>query len=252
MIDIKRLDYLIQKGALVLQTCKPKPANIFGYPTVDTGQFIAWQTQTLTYLQDSLSPDNQYLLSFKEHVQNGHKSNIERGIGILKSIVEDAGTGLIINKQGKHAINTLLTIFDRFHLIERELNNRYNDRTTLSIADEYDVQDLLRSLLVIHFDDVRKEEWTPSYAGKSSRMDFLLKDCKTVVEVKKTRATLTGKEIGTQLIEDIARYAVHPDCDTLLCFVYDPDGYIDNPRGLENDLSKDTDGVKVRVFIRPV
>jgi hypothetical protein len=35
------------------------------------------------------------------------------------------------------------------------------------LKDEYDVQDLLYALLRIFFDDVRPEEWTPSFAGKS-------------------------------------------------------------------------------------
>lgn len=45
----------------------------------------------------------------------------------------------------------------------------------LFLEDEYDVQDLPHALLLLYFDDVRAEEWTPSYAGKSARMDFLLK-----------------------------------------------------------------------------
>jgi REase_DpnII-MboI len=52
------------------------------------------------------------------------------------------------------------------------------------MKDEYDVQDSLHALLKLHFDDVRREEWTPSYAGSQSRMDFLLKREKIVVETK--------------------------------------------------------------------
>jgi hypothetical protein len=121
----------------------------------------------------------------------------------------------------------------------------------LNIEDEYDVQDLLHALLKLDFEDIRPEEWSPSYAGKSSRMDFLLKDYKVVIEVKKTRTGLGAKELGGQLIEDIARYKTHPDCETLLCFVYDPEGLIGNPRGIENDLSQDEGPIKVRVFIKP-
>jgi len=53
-------------------------------------------------------------------------------------------------------------------------------------------------LLKIYFDDIRTEEWTPSRAGKASRMDFLLKKEKCVIEVKKTRKTLKGKEVGDE------------------------------------------------------
>ena len=140
----------------------------------------------------------------------------------------------------------------RFHPIARQLCNRYNNRKTLSIEDEYDVQDLLHALLTLHFDDIRPEEWTPSYAGSCSRMDFLLKQEQIVIEVKKTRKTLKAKELGEQLIIDIQKYKQHPDCSTLFCFVYDPEGWIANPRGIENDLNKTYDKLPVKVMITPV
>jgi hypothetical protein len=139
----------------------------------------------------------------------------------------------------------------RFHLVARQLRDRYDDRETITIGDEYDVQDLLHGLLRLFFDDIRPEEWTPSYAGKTSRMDFLLKDHKIVIETKMTRKGLGAKEIGTQLIEDIARYRKHPDCKSLVCFVYDPDGLVANPTGIENDLATTENGFSVRVIIRP-
>lgn len=69
-------------------------------------------------------------------------------------------------------------------------------------------------------------------------MDFLLKTKQIVIEVKKTRRTLKAKDLGDELIIDIQKYQAHPDCKTLVCFVYDPEGWISNPRGLENDLNK--------------
>ena len=104
-------------------------------------------------------------------------------------------------------------------------------------ADEYDVQDLLRALLALYFDDVRPEEWTPSYAGGASRMDFLLKRESVVIEVKKTRPGLTDKEVGDQLIIDSQRYKINQDCRHLICFVYDPEFRMVNPEALANDLS---------------
>ena len=113
------------------------------------------------------------------------------------------------------------------------------------------MQDLLHALLRLNFDDIRPEEWTPSYAGKSARMDFLLKAEQVVVETKKTRKGLDAKELGDQLIIDIQRYQSHPDCKTLFCFVYDPEARIANPVGIENDLSKTYNGLDVIVQIEP-
>ena len=145
----------------------------------------------------------------------------------------------------------LNNIFDRFHLVVKQFRNRYNSRPTIDVDDEYDVQDLLHGLLRLYFNDIRAEEWTPSYAGGSSRMDFLLKDEKIVIEVKKTRKGLGDKELGKQLIEDKAKYKVHPDCKKLICFTYDPDGRIVNPQGLINDLNSQDEDFEVEIVIKP-
>ena len=139
----------------------------------------------------------------------------------------------------------------RFHLVARQLRSRHSNRDTLHVEDEYDVQDLLHALLILEHDDIRPEEWTPSYAGGSSRRDFLLKLEQTVIEAKKTRSGLGARELGEQLMVDTQKYKQHPDCRTLVCFVYDPEGPSADPRGIENDLSGDKDGLTVRVIIAP-
>ncbi|RQO65368.1 hypothetical protein DBR43_30525 [Pedobacter sp. KBW06] len=143
-------------------------------------------------------------------------------------------------------------MIDKFHVVATQLKNRHDTRGTIVINDEYDVQDLMNALLRMNFEDVRKEEYTPSYAGSSTRVDFLLKREKIVIEVKKTRASMKDKDIGNQLILDIAHYGSHPDCKKLICFVYDPENLVGNPRGLEDDLNRmSTEELIVEVFIRP-
>lgn len=148
-------------------------------------------------------------------------------------------------------VEALFRIGERFHLVAKQLRSRRENRPTLDVNDEYDVQDLFHSLLRIPFDDVRPEEWTPSYAGGASRMDFILPEIEAVVEIKKSRPGLSARELGEQLIVDIAKYKKHPNCRTLFCFVYDPDGRIANPRGIENDLNATQDDLAVRVLIAP-
>jgi hypothetical protein len=150
-----------------------------------------------------------------------------------------------------NAVEKVKNICERFHTITRQLRDRHANRPTLDVEDEYDVQDLLHTLLHLDFEDIRPEEPTPSNAGQSSRVDFLLKSERIVIEIKKTRTTLGAKEVGTELIADIHRYRTHPDCDILLCFVYDPEARINNPRGLEDDLRKNEDRFRVEVWIRP-
>ncbi|MDO8629926.1 MAG: DUF2321 domain-containing protein [Phycisphaerales bacterium] len=147
-------------------------------------------------------------------------------------------------------LDSLCILLQRFPLVARQLRSRHDSRSTLEIEDEYDVQDLLHALFRIEFDDIRPEEWTPSYAGGSSRMDFLLKSEQIVVEAKKTRKGMRDKDLGEQLIVDVAKYESHPDCRTLVCFIHDPENRIGNPAGLVADLeSKSTDRLQVRIII---
>ncbi|MBT3045024.1 MAG: hypothetical protein KME67_19370 [Candidatus Thiodiazotropha sp. (ex Codakia orbicularis)] len=154
-------------------------------------------------------------------------------------------------KQETSKKESIYNLVKRFHIVSTQLKRRYNSRDTLNIVDEYDVQDLFHALLKIYFEDVRPEEYSPSRGGASSRLDFLLKKEKIVVEVKMTSDKLTDKKIGEQLIIDIERYREHPDSDTLICFVYDPDMHIRNPAGLEKDLSRKEGALEVVVMVTP-
>jgi len=155
-------------------------------------------------------------------------------------------------KRLKSPLAEVIRLIERFHFATPSLKNRRREKTRFLLEDEYDVQDLLQAFLRLEFDDVRKEEPAPSYAGGSSRIDIVLKNEKISVEVKKTRKNLTDKEIGDQVINDIARYKGYPDTNAVVFFVYDPDFLIENPDGLKSDLEKlSTEKLKVVVVISP-
>jgi hypothetical protein len=151
----------------------------------------------------------------------------------------------------RDAATLVRTICDRFPIIVNTLAHRHNARSTITMTDEYDVQDLLGALLKLHFADVRPEEWTPSYAGTASRIDFILKQEQIAVEAKMTRNNLGQKEVVNQLAVDILRYQAHPDTRALVCFVYDPEGRCTNPAALENDLTQKHGNLNVIVIARP-
>lgn len=156
-----------------------------------------------------------------------------------------------LRSSSRDAVALIVQICRHFHQCALQLQSRHDQRPTLTIKDEYDVQDLLHSLLKLHFDDVRPEEWTPSYAGTSSRMDFLLKRERVVVETKMTRKHLGQKEVANELTEDIARYRKHPDCGALVCFVYDPGHICKNAAALETDIPQSSESLSVTVVVGP-
>lgn len=134
------------------------------------------------------------------------------------------------------ALSRLEHIFNKFHKLIKILEITYHNRNIKPIKNEYDIQWLLRGILSLDFDDIRNEEWTPSYAGSASRMDFLIMPYSIVIEMKMTRDGLDEKKIGEQLIIDIARYQSHPNCKILICFIYDPKNILNNAQGLVNDI----------------
>ena len=183
-------------------------------------------------------------------IQGVVKSLIKR-IERNPSLFETSPEKIKVQNEENKKFEGIEIITNRFHAVVMQLRQRHNGRNTLDVNDEYDVQDLFHALLTLFFNDIRKEEWNPTYAGGASRSDFLLPEINTVIEIKKTRKSMSTKELGEQLLVDIAKYKKHPQCSRLICFVYDPEGRITNPRGLENDLSDCDSDIDVRTIIVP-
>ena len=247
-IALQGIETLIQEGNNVLAT---KYKSDLGGTYVDSAMYNSWMAKAKAFLKLFLEDDNEFLIG----LHKAHRSYYYEAVTCVK-IIENVKEYIdkdfiIFEEKNKVDIDSALNIiFSHFYRVARQLRCRYDNRETIKIEDEYDVQDLLHALLLLYFDDVRAEEWTPSYAGKSTRMDFLLKNERVVIEVKKTRPGLADKELGDQLIIDVDRYKVHPDCERLICFIYDTEMRIGNPNGLMADLNNQHEGFAT-VIIKP-
>lgn len=144
------------------------------------------------------------------------------------------------------------SVLANFHAFCMQLNERHANRPGLEINDEYDVQDALHSLLRLIVKDIRAEDPVPSNAGASSRIDFLLYNEKIGIEVKMPRQGLKDKDLGEELLVDIARYSGHPNCSHLIFFVYDPGSFIKNPQALREYISRHEAGMKIDLVISPM
>lgn len=139
----------------------------------------------------------------------------------------------------------------RFDLFARELQVRRAPRAAMTFEDEYDVQDALRPMLRLHYDDVLLEEPNPSFAGGWSRGDFLLKDHGVIIEAKMTRVGLKDAELGAQLLVAIGRYQANADCKHLVFLVYDPKRLLKNPAVIKKDFEDQRWAIPVTVVISP-
>lgn len=147
-----------------------------------------------------------------------------------------------------HPADVVVARCTRIPRILLQLGTRDRDRAPLTVEDEYDLQYVVRALLAIDFDDIRPEEWTPSYAGGSTKMDFLLKAEKTVLELKHTRKGLEDRQVGNEHRALQLEPGLRPPC----LLRYDPEHRIKNPDGLIRDLpSNPPGGLDVRVVIGP-
>ncbi|MDQ1294872.1 MAG: hypothetical protein QG608_2757 [Actinomycetota bacterium] len=148
------------------------------------------------------------------------------------------------------AVATVLEIGEKFLLVQRRLSREHRGRTGLSFDDEWDDQFLFEALLTQFFDDVRPEDPASSQSGASSRVDFLLPDFKLGVELKHTRESMSAKDLGAQILIDRDRYKAHASINHLVVLVFDYEGRLTNPRGLEKDLRQEHARSDLTVTVR--
>jgi hypothetical protein len=133
-----------------------------------------------------------------------------------------------------------------------QLRSRHADRPPLRVHDEHDLEDVLRAVLPLQFAEVRPECRTPRYAS-CTRMDFRLGEGQgsapwALTAKLMARGTLEGK-LRDQWAEDIAYYEAAGGCQTLVAFIYDPEGIIREQRKKEVAWSKGSDALVLRCII---
>jgi hypothetical protein len=72
-----------------------------------------------------------------------------------------------------------------------------------------------------------------------------------VIVAKKTKLGVSIKELMEQVRVDSTHFSGRADCRRLVCFIYDPEGRVGNPRGLESDFTMVGDAFTLEVIIAP-
>jgi hypothetical protein len=139
----------------------------------------------------------------------------------------------------------------RFHQVTRQLRRRGEERTTIEVEDQRDVQDLLEILLSVEFDEIRALEWAPPYLDGARRTDLVVPQEGIVISVRRTRPGSGSKLIAEHIAADARHYMAEPSCKTLFCFVYDPEGRIGNPQSLEKEQTQNLKGTQIEVIVEP-
>jgi len=126
----------------------------------------------------------------------------------------------------------LENLLRRLPRVIRQLRSRNDNRPPFRVEDERDLEDLLRSLLPLHFDDVRPRSRTPRYAP-NTRTDFLLAPERVAVTAKYVRPRVSERQLAEQWSEDLAYWRGQRNCRLLVGFVHDPEGGLRDLRAHE-------------------
>jgi hypothetical protein len=146
------------------------------------------------------------------------------------------------------ALRQLESLLHRLPLVARQLRVRQSDQPPFRIEAERDLEDLVRSLLPVYFDDIRPVSRTPRYA-LGTRMDFHLVPEAMALTVKCAATCSPEAALHTQWQEDAAFYDGRREVRTLVGLVYDPEGVVRDPERLESVHSTAGDALKRRLVI---
>lgn len=130
------------------------------------------------------------------------------------------------------------------------------ENETIRLSDEYDIQDLLHVMLKPQFPLIRTENVVD---GKTDRqflkIDFTIPDSNIAIECKYAKHDTSMPEIKKQMHDDIIIYSNHPDCKTLIFFIYNKDFNISDPIPYEKFYSTNSSfgehKVKLHLIISP-
>jgi hypothetical protein len=215
--------------------------------------FLTIHTRIEQFLQNEFGLERSYYKEFQNHRPSFYKPHyrvIKNYQELLDAIQYDIKNNLTLELKMVRPDILLEFIFTNFSLFCQQISKRYNDRPTIEIVDEYDVQNIIHSILKLFFSDIRREVYNPQYLGKSTRIDFILNNENIGIEIKYADGLNPEKRIGDELLIDINHYKENRNCKKLICFIYNPNGAFNNPEGFKNELEKSKE-LPVKVYINP-
>src|SRR5207248_9280157 len=120
----------------------------------------------------------------------------------------------------------IATALEEFMESVRYLNTRRTGGAILRLQSEADVQDAIYLMLRPWITDLVPEDPSGRVGNRYTIQDFLSPSAKTVIEAKFIRDRDHGRDISSELHDDIESYRHNPVCEHVFFFVYDPDTHI--------------------------
>jgi REase_DpnII-MboI/Uncharacterized protein conserved in bacteria (DUF2321) len=125
----------------------------------------------------------------------------------------------------------------RLPRLARELGRR--ERAPLVVRDDRDLDDLVRAMLSIQFDDIRPQARTPRYDAGNRTMFHLVAESIAVVS-HLMRIGMDEIDMARRIAIEAEEFRGRAECDVLVQLVYDPERRLPNPGRLEGVCSQET------------
>lgn len=142
--------------------------------------------------------------------------------------------------------SVLELLLRRLGRVIRQLRIRQEDRPPFRIQDERDLEDLLRAILPIHFDDIRPEIRQTRTQGECT--DFVLAPEKIAVASFFVRRS-NREDLPDAVQECTDHYEDRLEGGALYCYAFDPAGLIASRPAVESSMSRDGTSLHVRLII---
>ncbi len=131
---------------------------------------------------------------------------------------------LVTSYNNLSAKDIVLQILSNFqNATNKVTQTRRAGKSSFIVQDEYDVQDLIYSMLKGIFPTMKDEDPVPRQGAKSTKIDLILREEGILIEIKMIKASDSNeKEFVEQLKTDIQSYHQSAWLRHLICFIYDP------------------------------
>jgi len=117
-----------------------------GRTDIDNKLYQEYMTLSANFIFEIAKQKPMYSTSYRDAMSGIlRRTNLDKIDGIINAIEEEIKLGTIIeqneNKKKNDDIGHIIeNIFDNFHSCCRQARNRYKNRPTIDVKDEYDVQ----------------------------------------------------------------------------------------------------------------
>ncbi len=170
-----------------------------------------------------------------------------RNLRIIESLTLAAlgkvRTDIIVSANILPDIHLVINILDRFPDIVSRWKYRRKNKENFEIVDEYDIQDIVYTMLKGSFPTLQYENPNQKSGITSSISDFTIDELRLFIETKYINDKEDGKRIQEECKKDLVSYSKQESCNTIIFFIYDPNHCIDNRDAFRESLgNKFSDG----------